>query len=322
MKKLAAGVDIGGTNTGFGLVDQQGRILGEASFPTPKEAGFDDYLMQLHAGIRALFEALGPGYQIAGVGIGAPNANYFEGTIDRAANLPWKGVLPVAEKVRALFPGIPVIVTNDAKTAAVGEMIYGAARGMSDFVVITLGTGLGSGFVSGGRIVYGYDSFAGELGHTIAERGGRQCGCGRRGCLETYSSASGIRRTVAALLAESTAASTLRAVDFDDLDGEMITRAARAGDPIAREAFQRAGEMLGQALATAVQITGPEAIFLTGGLAGAGDYIFGPAKKHMEESLLVNFRDKVKLLPSGIEGRNGAILGASALVWAEESGSF
>lgn len=210
------------------------------------------------------------------------------------------------------------IVTNDANAATIGEMIYGNAKGMKDFVMVTLGTGLGSGFVSNGEMIYGHDGFAGELGHIIVERNnGRECGCGRRGCLETYVSATGLKRTAFELMAKMTAPSRLRSIAYDDFDASMVSAAAEQGDPVALEAFRFTGEMLGRALADVVTITSPEAIFLFGGLAKAGKLLFEPTQWYMEENMLFVFKNKVKLLPSGIQGKNAAILGASALIWQE-----
>ena len=321
MKKLAIGVDIGGTNTAFGLVDEQGNMYGESVISTRQYPDIDQYIEELYIGIQSLLKQLDFEHELIGVGIGAPNANYYRGTIENAANLVWKGVVPVVEKLKRFFPSIPVIMTNDANAAAVGEMIYGGAKGMKDFIVITLGTGLGSGFVANGEIIYGHDSFAGELGHVIVNHTGRVCGCGRKGCLETYVSATGIKRTVFKLLADHIENSEFRSISFNDLTAEMITKAALAGDPLAIEAFEYTGMLLGRALANAVTITSPEAIFLFGGLAKAGKYLFEPTKKYMEMHMLSNFRNKVKLLPSGIDGKNAAILGASALIWQRLGGN-
>ena len=252
---------------------------------------------------------------LIGVGIGAPNGNFYKGTIEFAPNLPWKGTVNLVEKMKRFFPTLPVIVTNDANAAAVGEMVYGGARGMKDFLVVTLGTGLGSGFVANGQLIYGHDGFAGELGHVTVSHTGRVCGCGRKGCLETYVSATGIKRTIFKLMADSIEDSEFRHVTFTDLTAEMITKAALNGDPLAIEAYEYTGMLLGRALADAVSITSPEAIFLFGGLAKAGKYIFEPTKKYMEMNMMPIFRNKVKLLPSGIDGKNAAVLGASALAW-------
>ena len=314
-KKIAVGIDIGGTNSAFGLVDREGNMYGESVMSTRNYPDPDQFVEEMYIGSQTLLKALDFEYELVGVGIGAPNANHFRGTIENAANIVWRGVVPIVEKFRRFFPGMPIIITNDAKAAAVGEMVFGGARGMKDFIVITLGTGLGSGFVVGGQIVYGHDSFAGELGHVIVNRTGRVCGCGRKGCLETYVSATGIKRTVFKLIADHTDDSEFRRISYNELTAEMITRAALNGDPIAIEAYEYTGMLLGQALADAVAITSPEAIFLFGGLAKAGKYLFEPTKKYMEMHMLTAFRNKVKLLPSGIAGKNAAILGASALIW-------
>ena len=263
-----------------------------------------------------------------GIGIGAPNANYHTGVIEHPANL-WKfpvgetnpdesrRMFPLVDDIKKAFPGVECRMTNDANAATIGEMIYGNAKGMKDFIMITLGTGLGSGFVANGEMIYGHDGFAGEFGHVIAVRGGRQCGCGRRGCLETYVSATGIKRTVFELMATMTEPSELRDIPFANFDAAMVSTAASHGDPIALEAFRITGELLGYALADAVTITSPEAIFLFGGLAKSGKYIFEPTQWYMEENMMSVFKNKVKLLPSGIQSQNAAILGASALIWHE-----
>lgn len=315
MKRVAAGIDIGGTNTAFGLVDREGNMYAEAVIPTADYPDLDDYIEALYITIEKMVKSASELVELVGVGIGAPNANYYNGTIDNAANLIWKGIIPICDRMKRFYPQIPVIVTNDANAATIGEMVYGGARGMKDFIVVTLGTGVGSGFVSGGKLIYGHDSFAGELGHTIVKQTGRQCGCGRKGCLETYASATGIKRTVYKLLADEIHPSMFRDIPFSKMTAEMVTKAALEGDPLAIQAFEYTGEMLGLALANAVAITSPEAIFLFGGLAKAGKYIFEPTKRYMEQNLLYNYQNKVKLLPSAIDGKNAAILGASALVW-------
>ncbi|MDR0581994.1 MAG: ROK family protein [Prevotellaceae bacterium] len=315
MKKLVAGIDIGGTNSVFGLVDDNGKIYAEGSIATRKYPDFDLYLQALHDAIQNFSETVDEPFELAGIGIGAPNGNYYTGCVEFAANLLWKGVLPFADKLSALFPHIPIKLTNDANAAAIGEMIYGGAKGMKNFSVITLGTGLGSGIVVDGELLYGHDGFAGELGHTIVTANGRECGCGRCGCLETYASATGIKRTVYKLLADQVADSELKNISFNELSAEMICTAAINGDPVAIEAFAHTGEHLGRALANLVAITAPEAIFLFGGLAKAGKYIFEPTKKSMEENMLKFWQGKVALLPSGINDKNAAVLGAAALVW-------
>ena len=329
MKKLAIGIDIGGINTAVGVTDNEGNVYAELVVSTKKYPHVGDYpayVAALCEAIRTVMNGLSFDFTLAGIGIGAPNANYHAGTIEAPANL-WKftdedtdrdesrRIFRLADDIGRQFPSTPVFVTNDANAATIGEMVYGNAKGMKDFIMITLGTGLGSGFVSNGELIYGHDGFAGEFGHIIVERNGRQCGCGRRGCLETYVSATGIKRTAFELMATMTQPSELRGIPFTEFDSAMISAAYDKGDPIAIEAFRVTGEMLGRALADAVTITSPEAIFLFGGLAKAGEKLFEPTRKYMDENMLFVFKDKVKLLPSGIEGKNAAILGASALVW-------
>ena len=329
MKKLAIGIDIGGINSAIGLTDDEGNVYAEQVVSTrqfPYVGDYPAYVSALCDAIRTTVESVSSEFELAGIGIGAPNANYHAGTIEAPANL-WKfadddtdrdesrRIFHLADDIRRRFPDTPVYVTNDANAATIGEMVYGNAKGMKDFVMITLGTGLGSGFVSNGELIYGHDGFAGEFGHIIVERNGRQCGCGRRGCLETYVSATGIKRTAFELMASMTQPSELRGIPFDQFDSAMISAAYDKGDPIAREAFRVTGEMLGRALADMVVITSPEAIFLFGGLAKAGERLFEPVRRAMDENMLFVFKDKVKLLPSGIDGKNAAILGASALVW-------
>ena len=331
MKKLAMGIDIGGTNTAFGLVDEDGTIFSESAISTEKYKKFDDYEAYIKAlceSMHALIGSVSFDFELIGIGIGAPNANYHTGMIEAPANL-WKfrddepnpdesrRIFPLADDISKCFGGVRTLITNDANAATIGEMIYGNARGMKDFIMITLGTGLGSGFVANGEMIYGHDGFAGEFGHIIVERNGRECGCGRRGCLEAYVSATGIKRTAFELMARMTAPSRLRSIAYDDFDASMISAAAEQGDPVALEAFRFTGEMLGRALADIVTVTSPEAIFLFGGLSKAGKLLFEPTQWYMEENMLFVFKNKVKLLPSGIQGKNAAILGASALIWQD-----
>jgi glucokinase len=276
------------------------------------------YVAALYEKMMLTVSAIGREVEILGFGIGAPMGNINKGTIEYPADLPWKGIIPLADIFRKHTP-LPVIVTNDANAAAVGEMVYGGARGMKNFVVITLGTGLGSGFVVDGKLVYGHDGFAGEIGHTCIRPGmsNRDCGCGRKGCLETYVSATGLKRTVLKIMADRLDDSELRRFSFEELDSKKIYEAARRGDPIALEAFEHTGAMLGFKLADVVAHTNPEAIFLFGGLALAKELIFEPAKEHMEKNLLYIYRDKVNLLPSELSMQNAAVLGASSLVWSD-----
>lgn len=314
MKEITAGVDIGGTNTKFGLVDRDGAVLSQGTISTQQFEEFPDYIAQLSKELKTSLAALGNGYKLNGIGVGAANGNYYKGTIEHATNLKWKGIIPLAELLKKEF-AVPALVTNDANAAAVGEMVYGGAKEMSDFIVVTLGTGLGGGIVSNGKLINGKHGIAGELGHTTVNYAGRYCNCGKRGCLETYVSATGIRRTVYKLLADHLESSELRGISFDNLNTKMITDAALRGDVVARAAFEYTGRILGTKLAETVVHTDPEAIFLFGGLSLAGDLIFNPTIKHMELNLMPVFRGKVKVLPSGLQNQAASILGASSLVW-------
>lgn len=315
-KEVVIGIDIGGTFSKYGLVDKSGGVYLEGSIKTSEHKDVNSFLKTLHQTIIKSIAELKDSFEIKGVGIGAPNGNYYDGSIEYAPNLSWKGKIPLAKMLHEYF-NVPVVLTNDANAAALGEMMYGGAKNMNDFIVITLGTGLGSGIVVNGQMVYGHDGFAGEMGHITAVENGRQCGCGKKGCLETYASASGIKRTVFELLADSNEDSGLRNISFNDLTATMISTAADKGDIIALRAFDFTAEILGKKLADAVAFTSPEAIFLFGGLANAGDYLFKPVKKYMEENLLLVFRNKVKILPSGLMNTNAAVLGASGLIWKE-----
>ena len=316
MRQLSVGIDIGGTNTVFGLVDREGNTVQEGAISTRQYPDFDEYLEELYISINNMIKNT-EDCEVVGIGVGAPNANYYSGTIEYAPNLQWKGIIPFVDKMKKYYPTLPIILTNDANAAAIGEMMYGGAKGMKNFIVVTLGTGLGSGFVVNGDLMYGHDGFAGELGHININRTGRMCGCGRKGCLETYVSATGIKRTAFKLLADHIEDSEFRNYSYNELTAQQITVAALNGDPLAIEAYEYTGMLLGRALADAVAITSPEAIFLFGGLAKAGKYIFEPTKKYMEMHMLQIFRNKVKLLPSGIDDKNAAVLGGSALVWKE-----
>lgn len=314
MKEITAGVDIGGTNTKFGLVDRHGNVLFQNSISTQTHDSFADYLKSLSNELRKALTTLDFEYKFLGIGVGAANGNYYKGTIEHATNLKWKGIIPLAQMLHDEFKA-PALVTNDANAAAVGEMIYGAAKGLKDFIVITLGTGLGSGIVCNGQLVNGKHGIAGELGHTTVNYAGRYCNCGKRGCLETYVSATGIKRSVYKLLADHLEPSELRGISFDNLSTKMITESAKRGDIVARAAFEYTGRILGTKLAETVVHTDPEAIFLFGGLSFAGDLIFKPTIKHMEINLMPVFRGKVKVLPSGLQNQAAPILGASSLVW-------
>jgi len=315
MREVVIGVDIGGTFTKYGIIDRNGNCLIESSIDTNSGNGVEAFLKDATIAFKndlAKFSDV----SLKGIGIGAPNGNYYNGTIEFAPNLKWKGIVHLVDLFKKNF-NVPIFLTNDANAAAIGEMIYGNAKGLRDFIVITLGTGLGSGIVSNGELIYGHDGFAGEIGHTIVRHNGRQCGCGRKGCLETYASATGIKRTVFKLLADSLEESKLRSVSFNELTAEMITEAAKKGDKIALEAFEYTGLLLGQTLADSVAYTSPKVIFLFGGLAKAGNLILEPTRRHLEDNLLNIYKGKVKVLISGMEELNAAIMGAGALAWKE-----
>jgi glucokinase len=318
-KKVVVGIDIGGTNTVFGFVDREGNILAEDRIKTSHYEEVEVYVAALYEKIKVTQQKIEENIELLGFGIGAPMGNINKGTIEYPANLPWKGIIPLAELFKR-HTVLPVIVTNDGNAAAVGEMVYGGARDMRNFVVITLGTGLGSGFVVDGKLVYGQDGFAGELGHTSVTLGSsnRECGCGKKGCLETYVSATGLRRTLLKVMADSNQPSELRKYSFDDLDAELIHEAAVRGDELAKKAFEYTGKVLGFKLADVVAHINPEAIFLFGGLARAKELIFEPTRRYMEENLLYIYRGKVKLLPSELSTHNAAVLGASSLIWSHK----
>jgi len=316
-KQVVAGIDIGGTNTVFGFVDRDGNILGENRIKTSHYPDAVNFVSALYEKIAEEHRKTDTETEIIGFGIGAPMGNINKGTIEHPADLPWKGITPLADLFKK-HTDLPVIVTNDANAAAVGEMIYGGAKGMKDFVVITLGTGMGSGFVVDGKLIYGHDGFAGEIGHTSIRPGtsNRDCGCGKKGCIETYASATGLKRTLLKVMADSIEPSDLRKFSFEELDAKMIHDAALKGDKIALAAFEHTGMMLGFKLADVAAHTNPEAIFLFGGLALARDLIFEPTRRYMEENLLFIYRGKVKLLESKLSTQNAAVLGASSLVWS------
>lgn len=315
-KPYAIGLDVGGTNTVVGIVDKRGQILVNGKIKTGKHKEVEKYLDELTDLINDLIGQITTKDQIKGIGAGTPNGNYFTGSIEFAPNLPWKGVIPFAQMLEDRT-GIPVALTNDANAAAIGEMTYGAARGMKDFIVITLGTGVGSGIVVNGQLVYGNDGFAGELGHTIVRReNGRVCGCGRKGCLESYASATGMSRTAREILELRPDAQTvLRNIPSADITSKDVFDAAMGGDEIAKEIFTYTGEILGESFADFVAFSSPEAIILFGGLAKSGDLIMNPVRENMEKNMLPIFQNKVKLLFSELKESDAAVLGASALGW-------
>ncbi|NVO03272.1 MAG: ROK family protein [Bacteroidetes bacterium] len=318
MVEVALGIDIGGTNTVYSAVDRNGNCLVNGRISTNDYIDFSMFLQNLVKSINNSISSFDQDkLELIGIGIGAPNGNFFTGTIEYAPNLKWTGIIDVVSSFKKYFENIPVVLTNDANAAAIGEKVFGSAKGMKDFIVITLGTGLGSGIVVDGKVLYGKDGFAGEVGHTIVYYDGRECGCGRKGCLETYASASGIKRTVIEMLETSNLPSVFRGLNENEVSSKKIFEAATKGDQISIDAFEFTGKILGWKLADVVAILNPEAIFLYGGLAQAGDLIFNPTKKHMEDQLLKIFKNKVKLLPSGLSCEQAAVLGASALIWKE-----
>lgn len=314
-KPYVIGIDMGGTGTKFGVVDAKGEILGQGSIPTPDYPDINDYINALYEGVLPLVEKVGGFTKIKGIGIGAPNGNYYKSSIELAPNLPWRGIIPLGDLLKAKF-NLPVAVTNDANAAAIGEMTYGTARGMKDFIIITLGTGVGSGIVVSGNVLYGHDGFAGELGHTTIRRNnGRLCGCGKKGCLETYASATGVARSAREILENTQEESLLRQLPQEKITSKDVYDAAVKGDKVAKEIFDFTGTLLGEAFADFVAFSAPEAIVVFGGLAQAGNLIFNPIKEAMNNNMLPIWRDKVKVLPSELRASDAAILGAGALGW-------
>lgn len=314
-KSLVIGLDLGGTNSVFGIVDSKGEIIATTSIKTQAYPSVDQYIMESVKAIKQIAEQVGGMEKIRAMGIGAPCGNYYKGTIEHAANLVWaKGIVPLANMfVNEL--GIPVVVTNDAKAAAMGEMKYGVAVGMNNFVELTLGTGVGSGIVANGQLIYGFDGFAGELGHMIVEPDGRPCGCGRKGCLETYCSATGVVRTAIAMLEESPEATSLRDIATDKLTSYEVYKAAMAGDAMAQEVFKQTGRRIGIACANIATFLSPEAFIFFGGLAQAGELLLRPIEEAYNENVLSLYKGKARFLMSGLDGAKAAILGASAIAW-------
>jgi len=314
--EYAIGIDIGGTTAKFGIVNHRGEISNKGDLSTNKRTTIENFIDELYEAMKPAIKEIGGEQLIKGIGVGAPNGNYYSGTIEYAPNLQWKGIIPLASLISKKFKK-PCSLTNDANAAAVGEMMYGAARGMKDFIMITLGTGVGSGIVANGHIIYGHDGFAGELGHTIIRPGGRlHWGTAMKGSLETYASATGIAITAKELLDKKLKVeSSLRKIPPNKIDAKAVFDAAIAGDKIARDVFKYTGQILGEALANFIMFSSPEAIILFGGVIKAGKLLMDPVKKNMEKNLLPIFQNKVKLLFSELKESDAAILGASALVW-------
>ena len=314
-KPYVVGIDIGGTNTVFGIVDARGTIIASSSIKTAGYPTAAEYADEVCKNLLPLIIANGGVDKIRGIGVGAPNGNYYTGTIEFAPNLPWKGILPLAAMFEERL-GIPTALTNDANAAAIGEMTYGAARGMKDFIMITLGTGVGSGIVINGQMVYGHDGFAGELGHVIVRpNNGRLCGCGRTGCLEAYTSATGVARTAREFLEVRNDPSSLRQIPIQDITSKDVYDAAITGDKLALEIFDYTGKILGEAFANFIAFSSPKAIILFGGLAKAGDLILKPIKEAMDRNTLNIYKGKVKIMFSELKESDAAVLGASALGW-------
>ena len=313
-KPYVVGMDIGGTNTVFGVVDSRGNVLASDSVKTQQYTQIEEYVDAVCKKLLPLIQQFGGAEKIKGMGVGAPNGNYYSGTIEFAPTWPWRGIIPLAAMFEDKW-GIPTALTNDANAAAIGEMTYGAARGLKDFIMITLGTGVGSGIVINGQLVYGHDGFAGELGHVIVNPEGRVCGCGRKGCLETYCSATGVARTAREFLVARSEPSLLRNVPVEDIQSKDVYDAAVKGDKLAQEIFEYTGKILGEALANFVAFSSPEAIILFGGLAKSGDYITKPIQKALEDNVLNIYKGKTKLLLSQLKDADAAVLGASALGW-------
>lgn len=314
-KPYVVGMDMGGTNTVFGIVDARGNVISKSAVKTGTHQDINLYIQDIYNELIKLIDAAGGISAIKGIGVGAPNGNYYTGNIEFAPNLNWKGVIHFVQLMNDKF-GIPAVLTNDANAAAIGEMTYGAARGMKNFIMITLGTGVGSGIVVDGKLMYGHDGFAGELGHTCSVRNnGRQCACGKTGCLETYASANGVARTAREILETRNDDSILRNIPIDAITSKDVHDAALRDDKIALEIFEFTGKILGEALSDFVAFSAPEAIILFGGLTKAGDYIMKPIVHHMEKNLLAIWKGKIKVVFSALKEDDAAVLGASALAW-------
>ena len=314
-KPYAIGLDLGGTNSVFGIVDNEGNIIETASMKTGGYTEAKDYFNAAFDTLTPIIEKVGGLDKIERMGIGAPNGNYLNGCIEMAPNLPWahETSVPLAKMFSERLGGMPVNITNDANAAALGEMTYGVARGMKNFIVLTLGTGVGSGIVINGQMVYGCDGMAGELGHVIMRRDGRQCGCGRRGCLEAYCSATGVARTAREWLTATDRPSLLREIPMDKITSLDVCIAAGKGDAMANEIFQFTGEMLGEACANFATFSSPEAFIFFGGMTKAGDLIMKPIEETYRAKVMPVFRDKPQFLVSSLDGAGAAVLGAAAI---------
>lgn len=317
VKPYVIGLDLGGTNSVFGIVDARGEIKATTAIKTQAYATVEEYVKASVEALQVIIDEVGGIGLIGAMGVGAPNANFYEGTIEYAPNLVWahSSKVPLAKMFQEAL-GIPVAITNDANAAAVGEMTYGVARGMKNFIMLTLGTGVGSGIVVNGQLVYGCDGFAGELGHVVMVReNGRTCGCGRRGCLEAYCSATGVARTAREMLANTTASSLLRDMNPDGITSLDVSLAAQKGDRLALDVYAFTGKMLGEACADFAAFSSPEAFVFFGGLTKAGDLIMNPIRESYNEHVFHAFKGKAKFLVSSLDGSSAAVLGASAIGW-------
>lgn len=319
MKPYVIGLDLGGTNAVFGIVDARGEIKATTAIKTQQYDTAEAFIEASVNALQPIIEQVGGIETIKAMGIGAPNGNYYNGTIEIAPNIKWahECVVPLAKMFSEQLNNIPVAITNDANAAAIGEMVYGVARGMKNFIVLTLGTGVGSGVVINGQLVYGCDGFAGELGHVTMVRGeeGRMCGCGRTGCLEAYCSATGVARTAKELLSKTDRPSLLRDINIDDITSLDVSIAASKGDELAKEIYEFTGHMLGEACADFATFCSPEAFIFFGGMTKAGDLIMEPIKKAYEAHVMPIYRGKAQFLVSGLDGASAAVLGASAIGW-------
>ncbi|UKK49808.1 ROK family protein [Prevotella sp. E13-17] len=318
IKPYVIGLDLGGTNSVFGIVDARGEIKATTAIKTGGFTSAEDYVAASVEALQPIIEQVGGIETIKAMGIGAPNGNYYKGTIEFAPNLPWAhdGIVPLAKMFSDKLNGVPVALTNDANAAAIGEMVYGVARGMKNFIVITLGTGVGSGIVVNGQLLYGHDGFAGELGHVIMRReNGRTCGCGRTGCLEAYCSATGVARTAREILSTTERPSLLRDIDPAEITSLDVSIAAEKGDELANEIYEFTGNMLGEACADFAAFSSPEAFIFFGGMTKAGELIMKPIRESYDKHVLKIFKGKAKFLVSGLDGSSAAVLGASAVGW-------
>lgn len=313
--QYVAGIDIGGTHTMIGIVDQRGNILGRDKLFTAAYDTFDQYIKAVTDSIKALGEKYGVSNQLRGIGVGAPCVNHITGVIEKAADMPWKSPLPLKEALEK-STRLPVSAANDANAATIGEMTYGVAKGLKNFIVLTLGTGIGSGIVCDGNLLYGSHGFAGELGHTLVRKvNGRKCGCGRNGCLETYCSAKGVVRTALEFLVKNNCDSSLRSLDAESITSKDIYEAAKKGDRLAIEVFRYTGEILGEACADFAAFSSPDAIILFGGVAKASEFFLDAMKESMSKNILHIYKNQIEIFTSQLSESDSAILGASALGW-------